>query len=104
MRQLKPAVARGWSRRNNPDSPVSKTHGRWPVRCLGVGSAVLAFILAVDLNGQVQPPRGQSDGATFEVASVKPSRPGSPRGGFGVLPGGRFVAEGVTLAELVTAA
>src|SRR5690348_12032509 len=40
----------------------------------------------------------------FEVASVKPSAPDTPRGGFGMSPGGLFQVTGISLAELLQAA
>ena len=42
---------------------------------------------------------------TFEVASIKPSAPDTPRGGgFGVSPSGLLQVQGISLAELIQAA
>ena len=65
-----------------------------------LNAAALATILALAPASA----HAQTGGATFEVASVKPSRPDAPRGGFGIAPGGRFQAEGMTLADLMTIA
>jgi len=61
---------------------------------------------ALTLTGLLAAPGAgaQTAGTGFEVASIKPSRPDAPRGGFGIMPGGRFQAEGVTLADLATIA
>jgi uncharacterized protein (TIGR03435 family) len=45
-----------------------------------------------------------SDGATFEVASVKANKSGDTRIGIGFAPGGRFRATNVPLRELIAAA
>jgi uncharacterized protein (TIGR03435 family) len=39
--------------------------------------------------------------ATFEVANIKPSEPGSPQRSFRLQPGGRLEARGFTLKELI---
>ncbi len=54
--------------------------------------------MAADSHGQA-PPQDPS----FEVASIKANKSGI-RGGFGIMPGGQFRAESVTLGELIAAA
>lgn len=46
----------------------------------------------------------QASPPTFEVASVKPSKPGTPGPTMRIDPGGRFTAEGITLRNLITLA
>jgi uncharacterized protein (TIGR03435 family) len=62
-------------------------------------------LMAIALSGLLLSPhlRGQT-APTFEVASVKPSAPGTPRGQLGLAPGGRFVAVAATLPELIAMA
>ena len=43
-------------------------------------------------------------GQAFEIASIRPSAPNAPRGGFGVSPSGLFRAEGLSLVELIQGA
>ena len=60
-----------------------------------LASALLVCLLAPGAHAQ-------GPVVAFEVASIKPSAPGGPRGGFGMAPNGRFMAHGATLAELIT--
>jgi uncharacterized protein (TIGR03435 family) len=58
-----------------------------------------AALVAVLL--QVSDVQAQTRGATFEVASIKPSPSGGRGRGFGVTPAGQFMAQGMTVADLV---
>ena len=40
----------------------------------------------------------------FDVASIKPSAPDAPRGGFGISPSGLFQVQGISLVELIQGA
>jgi uncharacterized protein (TIGR03435 family) len=65
------------------------------MRLLYVGIMVAACVSAGAswLHAQRQP--------AFEVASVKPSQGGGPGRGFGVTPAGQFMAQSMTVADLV---
>jgi len=50
------------------------------------------------------PAATQGRGPVFEVASIKPSQAGGQGRGFGVTPGGQFMAQGSNVADLVAIA
>src|SRR5688500_3124405 len=81
------------------------TSASWAMLALGMA---IGGTIAV-----AQSPPARTGGATFDVASVKRSRPGASRdimamamgaGQVSVRPGGRFAAPAVTLRDLVRAA
>jgi uncharacterized protein (TIGR03435 family) len=84
--------------------PLVRSHGiRWGVQCLRVAVAVgLGFVLAAPIRAQ-SAPTAAGPLPSFEVASIKPDRSGSP--GMRIMTGPeRFNAEGVTLRQLISMA
>ncbi len=63
------------------------------------GIAALAVPLAVGLTNASQASKAASP--TFEVASIKPTKPGTMYMSVGFDPGGRFVAKGITVETLI---
>jgi len=69
-----------------------------------MAAAVLFFTLILVFPPSMLFSQSPAASPTFEVASVKPSKPGSPGPTLRIDPGGRFTAEGITLRNLITLA
>jgi uncharacterized protein (TIGR03435 family) len=64
------------------------------MKCFCAAALVTVLLQAPDVHPQTR-------GATFEVASIKPSPSGGRGRGFGVTPAGQFMAQGMTVADLL---
>jgi uncharacterized protein (TIGR03435 family) len=64
------------------------------MKCFCAAALVAVFLQVSDVQAQTR-------GATFEVASIKPSPSGGRGRGFGVTPAGQFMAQGMTVADLL---